>query len=189
MRRLTTLALVASTGLFTLAIGCSGSTSATPDTSSGADGGSNASGSGDGTDGGAGPTCTPKAMAPLDGDHKGETLVDLAANEAGAWLLLRNGTDNAHSVVDPEGKVHALESDGVASAALSARSDGKVCAAWGVHTTASNAVHYACSPAFAVEDKKSTSRSIAPGCASASSSSTEMKGRCPPRFSLLRARR
>lgn len=99
----------------------------------------------------AGGACTPASLAPVTAVPKDARLVDLAVDAEGAWLLVRGQSERSLTVVRPSGESKVLEAANVTAAALSGRSDGKVCAAWGV-SQPSAAVHYACGPDFARVD-------------------------------------
>lgn len=131
---------------FVAVTGCSSSTDS-QGASPGQDGGTS------GETGTSTAACTPIALGAVNGIPQGQ-LLDVAADAQGSWLLVR-GTDTkrALTIVRPNGETHVLEQSDVTSAALASRSDGKVCAAWGVSKPTS-AVRYACGPDFAAVDIK-----------------------------------
>lgn len=143
--------VVAAVAAAQVVVACSSSTSSSPGDGSGGDGG----GGGGGAGGGGAGACTPVALSPATSVPKGATLVDLAVDAEAAWLLVRGSTDRSLTVVRPSGATKVLEAANVTSAALSSRSDGKVCAAWGV-SKPTPGVRYACGPDFAAVDTKVT---------------------------------
>lgn len=119
---------------------------------SGDAGGGDPGRNGAGRDGGENDdACAEAALAPVAAVPKDAALVDLAVDARGAWLLVRGGSERSLTIVRPSGESQVLEEGSVTAAALSARSDGKVCAAWGVREP-SAAVRYACGPDFARVD-------------------------------------
>ncbi len=137
-------------GMLLLA-GCSSSSS--NGASSGGTGGQDG-GSGSGDDGGGGASCTESPLAEVTALPASSTLVDVAADAAGAWLLLK-GQDGSLTVARASGgEKHTLEASNVAAAAITTKADGKVCAAWGLGKP--YGIHTACAPDFSVVDTKLT---------------------------------
>ncbi|MDB4942428.1 MAG: hypothetical protein JWP97_1962 [Labilithrix sp.] len=135
MKNFSFCVLAVSTAMLS-AMGCSSSGSSAP----GADDGGTTG------EGGGSATCTPVALSAVPGVPTGSVLVDLAVDDQGAWLLVR-ASKGALSLVRPTGEVKVLEAADATAAGLSPRSDGKVCAAWGVSKPSAD-VRYACGPEF-----------------------------------------
>ncbi len=134
--------------------------SASGDSSSVTNGDGGPTGSDGGTvgqDGASGNACTAAPAAEITLPPSG-TLVDIAVDAAGAWMLVKT-SGNGLVVARTDGTSHALEASGITSAALATRPDGVVCAAWGL---TAGGVHTACGPDFSVVDTKLTSKITGP---------------------------
>lgn len=84
--------------------------------------------------------------------NQGESLVDIAQGSSGVWWLLK-GNAGSLAVQQPGGARKELQPTGATGAAISPRSDGKVCVLWGTGKRDANPkISYACAPNFEVED-------------------------------------
>jgi hypothetical protein len=119
------------------------------------DGGSSGKDGGGAADDGATSACTAAPAAEITSPG---TVLDVAADAAGAWMLVKT-TGNGLAVARPDGTSHVLEASGITTAALATRPDGVVCAAWGL---SAGGAHTACGPDFSVVDTKLPSKITGP---------------------------